>query len=87
MATSPPEQIPWDRHKTSSGKHPFPNISLAEFLTFAIGACECCEMLHQNNRFVHGELRGDSFSYFRPSGQVMFLNFGYAARLLLCSNG
>ena len=35
-------------------------MDLPDFLIFAIGAAACLEMLHQGNRLVHGEIRGDS---------------------------
>lgn len=57
-------------------------ISLASFLDFAIGACECLELLHEL-RIVHGDIRGDAF-YFDEKKQektaVKFINFGAGPR-------
>ena len=57
-------------------------ISLASFLDFAIGACECLELLHQL-RIVHGDIRGDAF-YFDEQKQeksaVKLINFGAGPR-------
>lgn len=57
-------------------------ISLASFLDFAIGACECLELLHEL-RIVHGEIRGDAF-YFDEEDQVnpvvKIINFGAGPR-------
>lgn len=57
-------------------------ISLASFLDFAIGACECLELLHEL-RIVHGEIRGDAF-YFDEKNQenaaVKIINFGAGPR-------
>lgn len=56
-----PRQQPWETGTTAAGV-PSGRIVLSEFLDFAVGACECLEMLHQGNQTVHGELRGDSVS-------------------------
>ena len=57
-------------------------ISLASFLDFAIGACECLELLHEL-RIVHGDIRGDAF-YFDERKQeksaVKLINFGAGPR-------
>ncbi len=57
-------------------------MSLSSFLDFAIGACECLELLH-GLRIVHGEIRGDAF-YFDDSSQenavVKIINFGAGPR-------
>jgi serine/threonine protein kinase len=55
-------------------------IPLQQFLDFAIGATECCEILHHGNGMVHGELRGDAFHFNQESGTVKMLNFGSGAR-------
>ncbi|OCL11555.1 hypothetical protein AOQ84DRAFT_373926 [Glonium stellatum] len=55
-------------------------ISLILFLTFAIGATECCEILHHGNRIVHGELREDAFHFNKEVGVVKMINFGSGAR-------
>lgn len=65
MAPGPPENI---------------QIPLLLFLDFAIGATECCEILHHGNEIVHGELRGDAFHYNRDTGRVKMINFGSGVR-------
>ena len=54
--------------------------SLLSFLQFAIGAAECCEILHHGNRLVHGEIRGDAFHFDMASSTVKMLNLGSGAR-------
>lgn len=51
-------------------------IPLLLFLDFAIGAAECCEILHHGHRLVHGELRGDAFFFDPATGAVKMVNFG-----------
>lgn len=55
-------------------------IPLLLFLDFAIGAAECCEILHHGNRLVHGEIRGDAFFFDPSTGDVKMLNFGSGTR-------
>lgn len=55
-------------------------VPLLLFLDFAIGAAECCEILHHGRELVHGELRGDAFHYSKDSGLVRMINFGSGAR-------
>ena len=55
-------------------------VSLSTFLDFAIGACECLELLHHGLRVVHGELRADAFHFNRDNGVVRLINFGSGAR-------
>lgn len=55
-------------------------VSLSTFLDFAIGACECLELLHHGLRIVHGELRADAFHFNRDNGVVKLINFGSGPR-------
>ena len=55
-------------------------ISLQLFMTFAIGATECCEIMHHEHQLVHGELRSDAFHFCEESGEVKLVNFGSGAR-------
>lgn len=55
-------------------------IPLHLFLQFAVGAAECCEILHHGKELVHGELRGDAFHYSQDTGEVRLVNFGSGAR-------
>lgn len=65
---------------TSDGNHPLGHVSIPEFLDMAVGACECLEMIHQGSKFVHGELRGDSFFYDRAHGSMKLQNYGSGVR-------
>ena len=56
------------------------HVSLSTFLDFAIGACECLELLHHGLRVVHGELRADAFHFNRDNGVVRLINFGSGPR-------
>jgi serine/threonine protein kinase len=69
-ATSPAE-LGSDRNKQTP---------LLTFLDFAIGASECCEILHHGHEMVHGELRGDAFHFNKDTGNVRLINFGSGAR-------
>ncbi|KAK9446620.1 uncharacterized protein V1518DRAFT_423605 [Limtongia smithiae] len=51
-------------------------ITLCEFLGFAIGACECLEVLHSSHNIVHGEIRDDAFVYNPDIGTVKITQFG-----------
>ena len=55
-------------------------IPISVFLDFAIGACECLELLHHGLRVVHGELRGDAFHFVSETGSVKLMNFGSGPR-------
>ncbi|EMC95850.1 hypothetical protein BAUCODRAFT_71300 [Baudoinia panamericana UAMH 10762] len=55
-------------------------VPLLTFLDFAVGATECCEILHHGNELVHGELRGDAFHYNKDTRVVKMINFGSGAR-------
>jgi serine/threonine protein kinase len=55
-------------------------VSLSQFLPFAIGAAKCLEILHHQNRMVHGEVRGDAFHFHEQTGQVKLMNFGSGTR-------
>jgi signal transduction histidine kinase/predicted ATPase/CheY-like chemotaxis protein len=55
-------------------------VPLLQFLDFAVGACECLEILHHDQQMVHGELRADAFHYHKDTGVVRMINFGSGAR-------
>lgn len=63
---------------TSVGKSRL--IPISNFLEFAIGACECLELLHYGLKRVHGELRADAFHYNEETGAVKLINFGSGPR-------
>ena len=50
------------------------------FIDFAIGACDCLEMLHHGLKVVHGELRVDAFHFNRETGAVKLINLGAGPR-------
>ena len=76
----------WDSGLRQTGspvnleKLPTPDIPISTFLDFAVGACECLELLHHGLRAVHGELRGDAFHFVRETGSVKLMNFGSGPR-------
>ncbi|KAK7516133.1 uncharacterized protein IWZ02DRAFT_51046 [Phyllosticta citriasiana] len=55
-------------------------LSLQLFMQFAIGAVESLEILHNEKKQVHGEIRGDAFHFDPQTGQVRMLNFGSGVR-------
>lgn len=61
-ATQQSVQSGWRPGLTASGDFDAGKTKLSTFLSFAVGAAKCCEILHQGDRLVHGELRGDSVS-------------------------
>lgn len=67
--------VPVDGGRPQSAKTPLPL-----FLAFAIGATECLEILHHDNRIIHGEIRGDVFHFNHETVAVKMLNFGSGAR-------
>ena len=67
--------LPNDGSNTSNQQ-----VSVSLFLDFAIGACECLELLHHGLRIVHGELRADAFHYNHETRAVKLINFGTGPR-------
>ncbi|KAK0895628.1 Chk1 protein kinase [Friedmanniomyces endolithicus] len=55
-------------------------VSLLTCLEFAIGAIECCEILHHGHEIVHGELRGDAFHFNAETRLIKMINFGSGVR-------
>ncbi len=55
-------------------------IPLPYFLDFAIGACECLELLHHGVKSVHGEIRQDTFHWNRDTNVVKTMNGGNGPR-------
>jgi signal transduction histidine kinase/predicted ATPase/serine/threonine protein kinase/DNA-binding NarL/FixJ family response regulator len=55
-------------------------IPLLTFLDFAIGACECLELMHHGAKAVHGEIRADSFHWNRDKNMVKIVNGGQGPR-------
>lgn len=65
-------------------------IELASFLDFAIGACECLELLHHGAKSVHGEIRQDTFHWNKDKTLVRMMHWGNGPRSfenLLSSEG
>ncbi|KAJ5721793.1 uncharacterized protein N7483_009727 [Penicillium malachiteum] len=59
---------------------PRTEVDLPAFFDFAIGACDCLEILHYGMNTVHGEIRGDAFHLSRELGTVKLANMGNGAR-------
>ncbi|OQE40931.1 hypothetical protein PENCOP_c005G00711 [Penicillium coprophilum] len=59
---------------------PNEQVSLQAFFDFAIGACDCLEILHYGLKTVHGEIRGDAFHFCAETGAVKLANTGNGAR-------
>lgn len=75
-----------DGSKNSSGER----VHLTVFLDFAVGACECLELLHYGHRVIHGEIRADAFHFNRETGAVKLANSGNGPKAfenLLSSEG
>ncbi|KAF2083487.1 hypothetical protein K490DRAFT_60438 [Saccharata proteae CBS 121410] len=66
--------------KSWAGARKSVQSSLQMLLQFAIGATESLEILHNERKIVHGEIRGDAFHFNRETGKVKMLNFGSGAR-------
>lgn len=76
-----PRQLAKDSGQSESNlPSPQSQVSLSTFLDFAIGACECLELLHHGLRTVHGELRADAFHFNHDSSAVKLINFGSGPR-------
>lgn len=59
---------------------PNEQVDLPAFFDFAIGACDCLEILHYGMKTVHGEIRGDAFHFCAETGAVKLANIGNGAR-------
>ena len=69
---------------------PGEQVPLQVFLDFAIGACDCLELLHHGAKTVHGELRPDAFHFNKEQNVVRIVNSGNGPRSfenLLSSEG
>ncbi|RMZ83936.1 hypothetical protein DV737_g1498, partial [Chaetothyriales sp. CBS 132003] len=74
----------------SGGPHNSPNmpteskagseLGLDEFFDFAIGVCECLELLHHGAKAVHGEIRQDTFHWNKETNEVKLTNCGNGPR-------
>ena len=73
---------PSNGYDNMNGGFPSPRnqMSLSTFLDFAIGACECLELLHHGLKVVHGELRADAFHFNQETCNVKLINFGSGPR-------
>ncbi|KAL1310989.1 hypothetical protein AAFC00_001209 [Neodothiora populina] len=77
---TPTPTAPVDHHYLQRAPDTFEKIPMHLFMDFAIGAAECCEILHHGKELVHGELRADAFHFECKSGRVRLINFGSGAR-------
>ncbi|RMZ87405.1 hypothetical protein DV736_g5366, partial [Chaetothyriales sp. CBS 134916] len=59
---------------------PGSELRLEEFFDFAIGACECLELLHHGAKAVHGEIRQDTFHWNKETNEVKLTNGGNGPR-------
>ncbi|KAJ5674086.1 hypothetical protein N7462_009525 [Penicillium macrosclerotiorum] len=66
--------------KGDNNATPNEQIPLPAFFDFAIGACDCLEILHYGVKTVHGEIRGDAFHFCGETGAVKLVNIGNGAR-------
>ncbi|KUL90751.1 hypothetical protein ZTR_00042 [Talaromyces verruculosus] len=66
--------------ESSSNTTPGEQVSLPVFFDFAIGACDCLEILHYGQKTIHGEIRPDAFHFNRATGKVRLVNTGNGAR-------
>lgn len=66
--------------KNDNNATPSEQVSLQAFFDFAIGACDCLEILHYGIKTVHGEIRGDAFHFCNETGAVKLANIGNGAR-------
>lgn len=55
-------------------------ISLQDFLDFAVGATQCLELLHHGQNLIHGEIRGDAFHFNLEENKVRIVSFGSGLR-------
>ncbi|KAF2147305.1 uncharacterized protein K452DRAFT_293751 [Aplosporella prunicola CBS 121167] len=69
----------WKMQDGGGGKRSI-QIPLQLFMQFALGAVDSLEVLHNEKKLVHGEIRGDAFHFNQETGQVRMLNFGSGAR-------
>ncbi|GAB7347643.1 hypothetical protein MBLNU459_g4512t2 [Dothideomycetes sp. NU459] len=80
VLTSTPSPADTSQNHLLESPHRMEKIPLHLFLDFAVGAAQCCEILHHGRGLVHGELRGDAFHFSQESGCVRLTNFGSGAR-------
>lgn len=66
--------------KGDNNNSPNEQVPLPAFFDFAIGACDCLEILHYGLKTVHGEIRGDAFHFNSETGAVKLANCGNGAR-------
>lgn len=65
---------------TTQVDHTSCQVPLPVFFDFAIGACECLELLHYGLEAIHGEIRPDTFHFNIETRQVRLWNTGNGAR-------
>ena len=76
--------------RSSTDGTPGEQVPVQTFLDFAIGSCECLELLHHGVKAVHGEIRADAFHFNHETGIVKLANTGNGPRSfenLLSSEG
>ena len=68
------------RKKSTDETTPGEQVPLQVFLDFAIGACECLELMHHGAGAIHGEIRADAFHYNKELNIVRLVNGGNGPR-------
>lgn len=80
LVTFGPAFYGYNSRNGSAESTPGEQVPLSTFLDFAIGACECLELLHHGLRTVHGEIRADTFHFNHETGAVKLINSGSGAK-------
>lgn len=80
LVTFGPAFYGYNGRNGSAESTPGEQVPLSTFLDFAIGACECLELLHHGLRTVHGEIRADTFHFNQETGAVKLINSGSGAK-------
>ncbi|EFQ97869.1 serine/threonine protein kinase [Nannizzia gypsea CBS 118893] len=75
-----PNSFPMDRTVQTLTDPGIEDVSLQAFFDFAIGACECLELLHYGLKTIHGEIRGDAFHFSEETRAVRLMNTGNGPR-------
>ncbi|KAK2882686.1 hypothetical protein FQN49_000118 [Arthroderma sp. PD_2] len=80
LIPSGPSSFQMDGTATTPSSPGIESAPLSIFFDFAIGACECLELLHYGLKTIHGEIRGDTFHFDEETRTVRLMNAGNGAR-------
>ncbi|KAM5429440.1 Chk1 protein kinase [Microsporum canis] len=75
-----PNSFQMEYTTTASSAPNIEEVPLQAFFDFAIGACECLELLHYGLKTIHGEIRGDAFHFAEDTRAVRLMNTGNGPR-------